>query len=251
MTDWLLALAKLFIVIILSLLGMFLVRRNVTLSTLESHNAVAGFVYSVVGVIYAVLMAFIVYAVFEQHQVAEGRVEKEAAFLGDLYRVSSNLQEPTRGEVLLALKEYARTMIEKEFPEMVQGKFHEGTKLQHDKLWTLFYQYKPKDETDKIWFDKALSTFVAFANAKRDRMVSAKQSLPSFLWFVLSVGGFITIAYSYFFGTKNVWAQVLIVLFLAAIVTLVLLLISAYDRPFSGIIKVSPEPFEMFLTYFK
>ena len=251
MAEWLVALAKLLAVILLALAGMVLVRRNVTLSTLESHNEVAGFVYAVVGVIYAVLMAFIVYAVFQQHQVAEGRVEREAALLGDLYRVSSNLQEPTRGEALLILKSYARTMVEKEFPEMARGKYHEETRMQHNKLWELLYHYTPKNELDKLWFEKTLTTSLAFSNAKRDRMASANQTLPPFLWFVLYVGGFITITYSYFFGTKNIWAQGLIVIFLAGSVALVLQLIEAYDHPFSGIIRVGPDSFLMFLSYFK
>ena len=251
MTDWLITFGKLFLVIGLSLLGMLLVRRNVTVSTLESHNDVAGFVYAVVGVIYAVLMAFMVFAVYGQYQTAEGRIEKEAASLGDLYRVSSKLREPTRSEVLVLLKAYARTMVEKEFPEMEKGKFHEEPKIQHDKLWNLFYEYKPKDEIDRLWFNQALSTFIGFADAKRDRMASVKQALPSFMWLVLYVGGFITIVYSYFFGTRNVWAQALIVIFLAGSVTLVLLLISALEHPFTGIIRVSPEPFELFLGYFK
>lgn len=251
MTDWLVASGALILVIGLSLLGMLLVRRNVTVSTLESHNDVAGFIYAVVGVIYAVLMAFMVFAVYGQYQTAEGRIEKEAASMGDLYRVASNLREPTRSEVIGLLKEYARTMIEKEFPEMDKGKFHEEPKIQHDKLWNLFYRYKPKDEADRIWFEQALSTLIVFADAKRDRMASARQSFPSFMWLVLYVGGFITIVYSYFFGTKNVWAQALIVIFLAGTVTLVLLLIAALERPFAGIIRVSPGPFELFLGYFK
>ena len=251
MTDWLIASGALFLVIGLSLLGMLLVRSNVTVSTLESHNDVAGFVYAVVGVIYAVLMAFIVFAVYGQYQAAEGRVEKEAASMGNLYRVSSNLREPTRSQVMVLLKEYARTMIEKEFPEMDKGKFREEPKIQHDKLWNFFYKYTPEGETDRIWFEQALSTFIVFADARRERMASARQSLPSFMWLVLYAGGFITIVYSYFFGTRNVWAQALIVIFLAGSVTLVLLLISALEYPFAGIIRVSPEPFQLFLDYFK
>ena len=80
------------------------------ISTLESHNDVAGFVYAVVGVIYAVLMAFMVYVVFVQFQTAQDRTENEATSLGDLYRISSNLQEPARSEILMILKNYARTM---------------------------------------------------------------------------------------------------------------------------------------------
>jgi hypothetical protein len=250
MADWFIVFGKLFIVIVLSLLGMLCVRRSVEISTLESHNDVAGFVYSVVGVIYAVLIAFMVYVVYVQFQTAQDRIENEATSLGDLYRISSNLQEPARSEILINLKKYAQIMIEKEFPEMRKGKFHEEPKLIHDKLWNIFYTYKPKDDLDKTWFEKALSICINFADAKRARMDSAKQSLPFFMWFVLYVGGIITIAYSYFFGTQNVLAQALMVILLAGTVTLVLLLIAALDHPFIGIIQVSPEPFEMILNYF-
>lgn len=251
MTDLFIIFGKLLSVIVVSLLGMLCVRKSVSISTLENHNDVAGFVYAVIGVIYAVLLAFMVYMVYIQFQTAQNRIENEVTSLGDLYRISSNLQEPARSEILMILKDYARTMIEKEFPAMRKGKFHEETKLQHDKLWNIFYQYKPQNDIDKIWFEKALSICINFADAKRARMDSAKQSIPSFMWFVLNAGGFITIVYSYFFGTQNIWAQGLMVALLAGTVAMVLLLIAALEHPFTGIIQVSPEPFEMFLNYFK
>jgi hypothetical protein len=58
--------------------GMLLVRRSVTLSTLESHNQVAGYIYSVVGVVYAVLLAFIVIIVWQKHTEVQVQVEQEA-----------------------------------------------------------------------------------------------------------------------------------------------------------------------------
>ena len=137
MTDSFLIFGKLLIVIVVSLLGMLLVRRSVKISTLESHNEVAGFVYAVLGTIYAVLMSFMVYLVFDQFQAAQDKTEKEAVVMGDLYRIAYNLQEPARSDILIILKDYARTMIEKEFPEMRKGKFIEETKLQHDKLWNI------------------------------------------------------------------------------------------------------------------
>lgn len=251
MTDLLIIFGKLLSVIFVSLLGMLFVRKSVRISTLESHNDVAGFVYAVIGVIYAVLLAFMVYMVYMQFQTAQDRIENEVTALGDLYRVSSNLQEPARSQILMILKDYASTMIEKEFPEMRKGKFSKETKLQHDELWNIFYQYKPKDDVDKIWFEKALSVCINFADAKRARMDSAKQSIPSFMWLVLNLGGFVTIVYSYFFGTENVWAQGLMVALLAGTVAMVLLLIAALEHPFIGVIQVSSEPFEMILNYFK
>ena len=141
------------------------------------------------------LRAFMVYVVFIQFQTAQDKIEQEVNALGDLYRVSSNLQEPARSEILMTLKDYAKTMIEKDFPEMRKGKFHEETKLQHDKLWNILYQYKPIDDLDKIWFEKALSICINFADAKRARIDSAKQSLPDFMWFVLNVERFVDFQY--------------------------------------------------------
>jgi hypothetical protein len=166
--------------------------------------------------------------------------------LGDLYRVSSNLQEPARRQILILLQDYAWTMIEKEFPEMRKGKFHEETTHQHDKLWNIYYQYKPNDDIDKIWFEKALSVCINFADVKRARMDSAKQGIPSFMRFVLNVGGFITIVYSYFFGAQNIWAQGLVVACHGASVNCCF-----GAPPFTEVIQVSPEPFEMLLNYFQ
>ena len=59
------------IVVALSLAGLALVRRTVPASRLEANTDVAGYVYAVVGVIYAVILAFIVIAVWEDYRDAE------------------------------------------------------------------------------------------------------------------------------------------------------------------------------------
>jgi hypothetical protein len=74
--------------------------------------------------------------------------------------------------------------------------------------------------------------------------------LPSCGW-CYTPAGLLPLFTAIFLGTRNVWAQALIVIFLAGSVTLVLLLISALEYPFAGIIRVSPEPFQLFLGYFK
>ena len=42
----------------LSVTGTLLVRRRVPVEVLERHNEVAGFIYGVIGVVYAVLLGF-------------------------------------------------------------------------------------------------------------------------------------------------------------------------------------------------
>ena len=50
----------------LAMLGPILVRRYVTLERLTANNEVAGFKFAVVGVLYAVLLAFAIIVVWEK-----------------------------------------------------------------------------------------------------------------------------------------------------------------------------------------
>jgi hypothetical protein len=67
--------------VMLSIGGMLLVRRWIPLAVLQSHNEVAGFIYAVVGVVYAVLLAFTAIVVWEQHTHAESVAAQEASEL--------------------------------------------------------------------------------------------------------------------------------------------------------------------------
>src|ERR1700734_3972309 len=72
--------------VVLSLAGLFIVRRTVPHAVLKQHNDVVGFVYAVVGVVYAVLLAFTIVVCWEQYEGAARNVEAEASTVGDLYR---------------------------------------------------------------------------------------------------------------------------------------------------------------------
>ena len=62
------------------------------------------------------------------------------------------------------------------------------------------------------------------------------------IWFVLLVGGGITVSYAFLFGMKNIKAQYMITAALTVTITLILFLIYVLDHPFSGTSKVSAEP---------
>ncbi len=72
--------------------------------------------------------------------------------------------------------------------------------------------------------------------------------MPSILWFVLIVGGAITLGYPAFFAASNLMAQILMTASLAALVALSLLLAVAFDFPFTGDPHISVAPFDDALT---
>src|SRR3712207_7651418 len=76
--------------------GLELVQRLVPAEKRQQHNDVAGFLYAVVGIVYAVLLALLVIAVWEQYQRALETVEGEANSVADIAWIAHRLPETDR-----------------------------------------------------------------------------------------------------------------------------------------------------------
>jgi hypothetical protein len=77
--------------VLVAVAGLTLVQRIVPSQLRQQHNDVAGFIYAVLGVIYAVLIALVVIAVWEDYAAARVAVEREASELEDVFRLAHPL----------------------------------------------------------------------------------------------------------------------------------------------------------------
>ena len=75
--------------------------------------------------------------------------------------------------------------------------------------------------------------------------------VPGVVWLVLLVGAFVTIGFTFFFGTENLRAQALMTGALALLIFFGLLIIIAIDHPFTGTVSVEPEPLLTVLEDFR
>ena len=106
---------------LLSLGGLLLVERLVPAQTRQKHNDVAGFIYAALGVIYAVLIALVVIAVWEEYDAASVTVEQEANALAEIAWLAHRLPEPEGTHIQELARSYAEEVIHKEWPLMEQG----------------------------------------------------------------------------------------------------------------------------------
>jgi Protein of unknown function (DUF4239) len=96
-SPWLLALGAIAEAYSIGL--MLLCRRRWGTERLALNNEVAGFKFAVVGVFYAVLLAFVVVAVWESYHDTEAAVRNEAKALADLHQVSYGLPEESGSSI--------------------------------------------------------------------------------------------------------------------------------------------------------
>jgi hypothetical protein len=141
----------------LSVTGTLLVRRWVPVEVLERHNEVAGFIYGVIGVVYAVLLGFTAIIVWERYDKAQAALETEANDLTDLFRDAETFPTDVRTELGTQLRTYARLVAEKEWPAMAEHTTSPEVWDAYTQLWRTYYQFQPENDRDKIWYTESIT----------------------------------------------------------------------------------------------
>jgi hypothetical protein len=94
------------------------IQRRFKSEILRKHNDVAGFVFTAAGVIYAVVLGFVVVVVWEKYGATEALVQDHINAVSDLYRVVGGLPDPVRSQVRTELRHDVNEIISVEWPQM-------------------------------------------------------------------------------------------------------------------------------------
>jgi hypothetical protein len=239
--GWVLVLF-LFIFTALSMLGPFLVRRRIRLDHLRGNNEVAGFKFAVIGVLYAVLLAFVVIISWERYHDAEKALVTEAGCAATLYRLAGGLEETSAAAVRANLSAYLNSVLADDWPAMVRGRSSAMTTQVLSDLYDKVIHYPTANLHDSTMQADLLAQLDQLTGARRERLVMGEGTVPKVIWFVLFLGAALTISFTFFFGTENLIAQSLMTGTLAAIILSAVLVVVALDRPYTGAVTVSKEP---------
>jgi hypothetical protein len=242
--TWLWTLLLVIVLPALAAGGALLVRRAVGPDVLAHHNDVAGFIYAVLGVVYAVLLGFTAIIVWEQYRRAQEGIELEANALTDLYRDAQVFPEDVRRLVETRVRDYARAVVEEEWPAMAESEASPRAWDAYNMLWRTYHEFEPQSEHQRVWYATSVERMNLLADERRSRVLSLHAGVPAVMWIVLVGAGAVTIGFSFFFGTENRRAQGLMTAALTFTIGVVLLSILALESPFSGISRLPPEAFE-------
>ncbi len=229
----------------LSLLGLVLVHFSVPHSIRRAHNQIAGSTIAVVGMIYAVLLAFIAVAVWEDFGKADALVQTEANLVGNLYRDTVGLPDPLATGLRHTLFIYAEIVVQDEWPALAAGRVEEEAGWQLlDKFHLSLAQLRPSDSGSQVIETEMIHSLNALYDARRGRFRAADEGLPPILWWNLIAGAGLTVLSSYLFGVPSFPMHMVMVALLGGSIALVLSLIILLDNPFRGQNHVSAAPFE-------
>lgn len=237
---WILGTLLVVVPTLLAMAGPVIARRVIGLPRLATNNEVAGFKFATVGVLYAVLLAFVVIVVWEKFSDAEADVSREAGAAATLYRLIGGIDAPTQQDLRDRLTAYLTSVVNDDWKAMETGRSSRRTTQALSALYATALAYQPKDPRTTEIMAEILDQLHHITEARRARLVKALGAVPGVIWFVLFGGAALTIGFTFFFGTENLRAQSLMTGVLALLIFSGLLVIVAIDRPFTGTVKVEP-----------
>lgn len=224
----------------------YLVAKFTSQKVRAEHNDTAGFILAVIGVVYAVLLAFVAIGVWERFQVAEMRSYEEAGAIASVYRAATSFPNPDRLQSLL--RRYVRSVIEDEWPLMQSGArlgISDDLTEQADRIVRALPVTSPGLANIQA---QMLSSMETALMDREMRLTIDFVGISGLMWFVLVVGAYLTVAFTYLFGFHRTIMQFLMIGTLSLMIGLVLFLVLALDYPYRGGISVEPDAFRALLA---
>jgi len=224
----------------------FTVHRHVHVELRRRHNEIGTAVFLQLGVIFAVLLAFVFSEVWNQYNDAANAVQAECSALQGAAVLASALPPAEALPILNAEETYIAGVIKKEWPRMRLARDEDSEVAGRlARLIQSVARYKPTDTAD-LGTRQQLLSFLEQANTERsNRLFQTGSGVPVLLWCLLIgfgtvLAGFVTMA-----GVENGGALVSFAVTFAAAVAAILVLIHLLDYPFEGALALGPQPFEV------
>jgi len=225
-------------------------RRRLPREPIEASQDAVSVMFSAVGVLYTVLLAFLVVLVWEQFNGAQERTEQEATRISNLMRDSAAFPPQVRDDLQCRLITYTRSVINEEWETMAKGKSSPVTAAKYEQIWNGFYGYRPQTDHEQTFYGESISKLNELGQERRLRLISSAASIPSVMWILLVVGAVVTIAYLYLFAIPAPLLQHVMIGSVAGLLGFILFMILALDHPFSGDVKVKASAYQSVVTSF-
>lgn len=216
----------------------------------EGHNDVLVPMFLTAGTLYAVLLAFLVIAVWESYGAAKDNAAEEASTLTTMYRQTNGMpaQEQTMFRELI--RNYTEAVIKPEWA--IQAATGGGATEARHWIAEIYRQYgklKPDVGGSPI-STEFLHTYTTVTADRNRRTLQAGEALPLVLWVGIIFGGAIVILMSCFLYMETYWPHAVICGIMSTMIVMLLIITMLFDRPFAGPLGLDPGAFEHSLTVY-
>jgi hypothetical protein len=213
--------------------------------TLIAHHDVAGFLVAIVGVLYAVVLGFLVVTSWSAFDAAQRTANLEAGDVAELFGLANTLPEPTRTQVRKLCAEYAFEVRDVEWPMLADVHQDPAARGLLNAI-TATLASMPAGTTPTEAEHLSALREMSFTNLRdvsihrRARLLDSADRLPAAMHVALVLGALLVMAFVFLFGVESAPLQFVMTGLVAGSIGLLLGVIAEFDPPYHGGLRVSP-----------
>jgi hypothetical protein len=189
-----------------------------------------------------VLLAFVVFVVWQQHNDTRSAVESEANELSDFYRTIRAL--PGTQPVQDLVQKYGKVVVDEEWRDMARGRWSREAERALEEIWHALQSIESRTKREDALYAEALARFNDLSDARSHRLHCSLLRLPPSLWVLLLTNGGLVVGSMWIFGLESFSAHALMTVALAGSIAFILYLIADLDNPFWGSWRVGTDAFQ-------
>lgn len=221
---------------------------------LSEHHEVAGFLMGVVGVLYSVVVGFLVGTVWTAFAAAQQTTDLEAGYVADAFNYAGQVAQPQRATLQRIVARYAILVRREDWSAAPHVRMDPTAELLYDAVATAVQVPQTKSASSEQILESnsirsaLIDTLRRLGDTRRLRLVQAKTGLPPGLIEALLLGAMGVVAFTFLFGVRSYAKQMTMTALLAGSIGLFFGLIVELSTPYSGQIHVSRDALDFVIT---
>ncbi len=219
-----------------------LLHRIVHHDRFRRYHEVGYAVFLQLGVIFAVLLAFVFNGVWSDYNTASRAIDSECASLHGIAILSDRLPSPARDAILDDLRAYLTTVLDREWPDMRRRNASQAAGARFQLLWQTVETVNTGPADNQIR-GQLLSLLAAAHQSRETRLFQMTQSVPGLVWSLLIIFASALIGCMLVFAAEASISKAVLVGVFTSSLTLALLTVHVLDFPFESALQLSSRDF--------
>lgn len=229
-------------IIVTSLSALFLFNKWYWKYNPPCKNEILGIFFGTLSLIYSLLVAFVIVAVWQDYEELNNTIEQESDKLNSIITHSSLLPDSVKQILQATVLNYCSNIINEEWKMQEINVPHHPSAIPALRLLVLSYQ--PQSKTQESVFSVLDENLSDISDMRRERLGHTRSHVPQLVWFVLQTGSVVVIVFTFLFSVSSMRLKKICISFLSGMIAMSLFLVYMLDHPFAGSTQVSSAPYK-------